>query len=60
MKARVRRDLISQGLSVPVGYMFYGGTAYLPARWIGDTFQVFLNKEWLKACSIDWETYFTK
>ena len=55
MKAKVRRDLISEGLSVPVGCMFYGGTDYLPARWIDDTFQVFLNNEWLIACSMDWD-----
>ncbi|MFN5252152.1 MAG: hypothetical protein ACK5DE_14025 [Bacteroidota bacterium] len=55
MKAKIRKDLLDEKVSVPVGDIFYGDASYLPAKWAGETFQVYLNNKWLNAESIDWE-----
>ncbi|MEO2054724.1 MAG: hypothetical protein ABGX83_05435 [Nitrospira sp.] len=61
-KAWVRRDLIEEGLSMPVGEKYYGGTEPLLCRWINDegevdldgaNFQVFFEGSWEEALSID-------
>jgi hypothetical protein len=57
---RVRKDLIEQGLSVPVGKGYYGDVAPLKVRWLregenNEQFQVMLNGKWMNAESIDFE-----
>lgn len=54
-KATIRKDILSKGLSVPVGEGYYGSKKALPYRWIGDDFQVLLKGKWNEAYSIDFE-----
>ena len=52
----MRPDLINDGLSVPLGDTFYGGTDRFKYRWVDDdNFEVFYMGEWVEACSIDFE-----
>lgn len=54
--ANVRKEIINNGESVPVGDEYYGCREPLPYRWLNDTdFQVYHNGVWKEACSIDWD-----
>lgn len=54
--AHIRKDLIKAGLSVPVGDLYYSSEESLIYRWKNDyIFEVFFNKKWQIAESIDWE-----
>lgn len=56
LRLAVRKDLLDNGLSVPVGKGYYGSKKRLKTRWVTeDFFQVNLNGEWLEANCIDWE-----
>lgn len=55
----LRRDLASQGLSVPIGEsIMWGRDDKLEYRWVGvekDVFQVRFEGRWLYANSIDFD-----
>ena len=54
--AKIRKDLLEKNLSVPVGNTYYNKKDCLPCRWVDeDKLEVFLNKEWLSAESIDFD-----
>lgn len=56
LKATIRKDLMKQGLSVPVADYYYSGRKPLPCRWIGDDrFEVYHSNQWRLAYSIDWD-----
>ena len=56
MLAKVRADLIHQGVGVPVGKVFYFDSKPLGFRWTSeDNFQVLYQGLWEKAESIDWD-----
>lgn len=60
-KAKVRQDLINNGLSVPIGPYNYGGEELLEYRWIeaedgiDELFEVLFKDQWLQADSIDFD-----
>jgi hypothetical protein len=55
MTARIRKDLLKQGMAVPVGQSYYNSPKPLWAKWVKDTFMVYYHNEWVEAESIDWE-----
>jgi hypothetical protein len=57
-KAKVRKDLLKEGISVPMGSLHYSGKEALPYRWIGmneDKMQVLHLGQWMTVESIDWD-----
>jgi hypothetical protein len=53
--AYIREDLLERNLAIPVGRKYYSLKEPLKCRWKGDwIFQVYLDKKWRKAESIDW------
>lgn len=52
---KIRKDILDQNLSVPVGNEYYGGVEPLKYRWNKDQFQVFYKDKWQLAESIDFE-----
>lgn len=53
---KLRKDLLKKGIKVPVGNIYFFGNEKLNYRWLcDDIFQVFYDKEWLDAYSIDWD-----
>lgn len=53
--AVIRKDILEQGLKVPVGRSFYGGKRALRSRIKNGRFQVFLNSKWQGAHTIDFD-----
>jgi hypothetical protein len=51
----VRKDLLEQGISVPVGNDYYGEKEPLEYKWRLDEFYVFYKGFWEEASSIDFE-----
>lgn len=55
---KVRKDLIEQGIAVPIGNNKYYLTLPIEYRWVGedeDEFEVKYIGEWMSANSIDFE-----
>lgn len=51
----IRKDLIEQDLSVPVGNKYLFVKSLVRYKWIGQQFYVMAFKSWKKAYSIDFE-----
>lgn len=51
----IRKDILEQGLAVPVGDEYYGEKEPLEYKWFKDVFKVRLNGKWQMAMSIDFE-----
>lgn len=57
-KAKIRKDLLDSGTSVPVGDGYYQGSKPILYRWVtDDSFQVFFNGKWVEAWSEDWDHF---
>ncbi len=54
-KCRIRRDILSEGLSVPVGRDYVNSPGLFHYRWHGDSFMILLNEKWEDAQSVDFE-----
>jgi|688.fasta_scaffold03804_8 hypothetical protein len=56
-KVKVRKDLLKENLSVPIGdNLFYGGKRFLRYRFLSnDVFQVYYKNSWRNAESIDFD-----
>lgn len=54
-KCYIRKDIISQGLSVPVGDININTNGALKYRWVDDDFYILYNNKWHLAESIDFE-----
>ncbi len=57
---RIRKDILADGETVPIGKQWYGGKAKLPYRWLNadqpnETFQVKYKSKWQDAESICFE-----
>ena len=52
----VRKDLVSAGLSVPVGDLYCAGSRPFKSRWKEeDDFEIFYRGKWREAMSIDFD-----
>jgi hypothetical protein len=51
----VRKDLVEEGLSVPVGDDTYIESGKYEYRWVGEDFEILIGDKWLFADSIDFD-----